>query len=386
MSTYPQLGGNWWVDAMKTQPEWPESKGSLTFVDLFSGVGGLSLGFKFASLSQGYTPTSILACDLLPRARAVYEQNFSPSFGTEEDVTSLTHYKLNADDASFAEEPKLAAKFAWLQGKVDVVLAGPPCQGHSNLNNKTRRNDPRNRLYLEVPAFAIAAGARIVIIENVPGVVFDQGGVVDASRKLLEAAGYFVQGRVLSADKLGWPQTRSRFFLIATKAPTTVSIEDAELNFGTGLKPHLSWLIGDLQDEVDVSHGDVMLRCPPLSSENQVRLKWFTDNPDERNLPNSLRPPCQQGDHTRGSSYGRMSIDKPSPTLTTGLFTPGRGRFVHPTRERMLSAREAARIQGFPDWFQFGEPGRTDLSTWIGNAVPSILGYAASAVALGSLN
>lgn len=386
MLSYPQLGGNWWAEAIKTQPEWPKLQRSLAFVDLFSGVGGLSLGFKFASLSRGYTPISVLACDLLPRARAVYERNFSPSFGTEADVTALTHYRLNADDGSFAEKPRLVQKFAQLKGKVDVVLAGPPCQGHSNLNNKTRRNDPRNRLYLEVPAFAIAVGARIVIIENVPGVVFDQGGVVDATRKLLEDAGYFVQGKVLSADKLGWPQTRSRFFLIATKSVTKVSIEDAELNFGTGLKPELSWLISDLQDEVREDHGNVMLQCPPLSSENRARLKWFTDNPNARNLPNSLRPPCQQGEHTRGSSYGRMSLDKPSPTLTTGLFTPGRGRFVHPTRERMLSAREAARIQGFPDWFEFGDTGRTDLSTWIGNAVPSILGFAAGSVALTSLD
>ena len=83
------------------------------------------------------------------------------------------------------------------------------------------------------------------------------------------------------------------------------------------------------------------------------------------------------------ANYGRMDPDKPAPTLTTGYATPGRGRFIHPTKPRTLLPREAARIQGFPDWFSFQagdeQPPRASLNTWLGNAVPSILGFVAVA-------
>ena len=83
-----------------------------------------------------------------------------------------------------------------------------------------------------------------------------------------------------------------------------------------------------------------------------------------------------------------MWWEKPAPTLTTGFLTAGRGRFIHPKLPRTLSPREAARIQGFPDWFDFSvtdgdPPTKRELATWIGNAVPSVLGHAATLSALG---
>lgn len=376
---------SWWSSYLTQRVENSKSAEHLTYVDMFSGVGGLSLGFSLAASLKGFQPTSLLACDLLAGAREVYEENFEPKYGTVADVTLLTNYELNEDDHSFRVLPTLAEDFSHLRGKVDVVLAGPPCQGHSNLNNKTRRDDPRNRLYLEVPAFAIAVGARSVIIENVPGVVLDKEGVVESTKILLEQAGYFVQGKVIKASSIGWPQTRSRYFLIATKLRPDISLDQVTDLFADGLDDSLWWLIKDLEGTVTEKHEEIMLRCPPLSSDNRKRLAWYSENSEARNLPNYLRPPCQQNEHTRGSSYGRMDQFKPAPTLTTGLFTPGRGRFIHPVEERMLSAREAARIQGFPDWFNFSPTspaGRTKLATWIGNAVPSILGFAAGLVAV----
>src|SRR5690625_7435125 len=94
-----------------------------------------------------------------------------------------------------------------LVGRVDVVLAGPPCQGHSNLNNRSRRNDRRNELYLTVPAVAVALQTPIVIIENVPAVVHDWPEVVPTARRLWEAEGYSVTDGMISADDLGWLQT-----------------------------------------------------------------------------------------------------------------------------------------------------------------------------------
>ncbi|MXW69195.1 MAG: DNA cytosine methyltransferase, partial [Acidimicrobiia bacterium] len=95
------------------------------------------------------------------------------------------------------------------------------------------------------------------------------------------------------------------------------------------------------------------------------------------------RPPSHQNGTSYGSVYGRMLEDRPAPTLTTGFMSPGRGRYVHPTRRRTLTLREAARIQGFPDNYRFvvtpkDPPQPTRIAQWIGNAVPMSLGYAAA--------
>src|SRR5690606_30968289 len=97
----------------------------------------------------------------------------------------------------------------------------------------------------------------------------------------------------------------------------------------------------------------------------------------------SERPESHRNGTTYMSVYGRMYKDEPAPTITTGFMSPGRGRFVHPTRPRVLTAREAARLQGFPDTYRFvvdsgSPPGRTLLAKWIGDAVPMPLGFAAA--------
>jgi DNA (cytosine-5)-methyltransferase 1 len=119
---------------------------------------------------------------------------------------------------------------------------------------------------------------------------------------------------------------------------------------------------------------------PVLSQENQARVDYLFRHA-KYELPNAERPDCHKEGHTYPSVYGRMYPDKPAQTITTGFLTPGRGRFVHPTRPRVITPREAARIQGFPDNFQFVvngyDPARNAVTKWIGDAVPSILGYAA---------
>ena len=105
-----------------------------------------------------------------------------------------------------------------------MVLGRTALSGHSNLNNHSAGR-PRNELYLTVPAFAIATGASMVVVENVPAVVHDRQQVVASTRNLLEAAGYEVTlGRVF-ADRMGWPQTRQRFFLLARKGARPMEIE-----------------------------------------------------------------------------------------------------------------------------------------------------------------
>jgi DNA (cytosine-5)-methyltransferase 1 len=108
-----------------------------------------------------------------------------------------------------------------------------------------------------------------------------------------------------------------------------------------------------------------------MTQENQRRVKYLFRK-DVHDLPNRLRPPCHRDkDHSYVSMYGRMHWDKPAQTITGGFGSMGQGRFVHPTRPRTLTAHEAARLQGFPDFFDFSSvKGVTALREMIGNAVP----------------
>jgi len=292
----------------------------------------------------------------------------------------LVNFQLNGsgDEATFFGPPTVAPKIAHLRGSLDVVMAGPPCQGHSNLNNHSRRDDDRNDLYLTVPAMAVALEIPMVIIENVPGVVHDHRSVVSTTISLLRSSGYHVTFGVHDAAAMGWPQTRKRFFLIASRdvVPLEVGLVAAALATDSTLP--VTWALNSAR----VSDRDAFMdELPAISKENQRRVNFLFEN-ELHELPNSERPECHREGTTYKSVYGRMRADQPAPTLTAGFLSPGRGRFTHPTEPRALKPREAARVQGFPNDYSFelpsGTPPRTHLAKWIGNAVPMPLGFAAA--------
>lgn len=314
-------------------------------------------------------------------ATLVYATNHLSRRRTSRSARTLIDYGIRktSGGATFTYAPELVdgGIAEALQG-VDLVMAGPPCQGHSNLNNETRRSDPRNSLYLTVPAFATAVGAPMCIIENVPAVVNDRDGVVDTARQLFESAGYHVTMGILSASDMGWPQTRKRHFLVARRDRSPVPL--AHVAYVMRDEPRsLWWAIGDLEDALG-EH--VLDQVSELSNENQARIDWLFDN-DEHDLALDVRPVSHRNGTSYMAVYGRLWKDRPAPTITTGFMSPGRGRYTHPTRRRVLTPREAARLQGFPDTYRFvvdpaRPPSRRLLAKWIGDAVPMPLGYAAA--------
>jgi DNA (cytosine-5)-methyltransferase 1 len=380
---------SWWGSYLRgAKPQVNRDHQPLKFIDLFSSVGGLSLGASEAVSALGMRGIAQLAADVDSRALQVYRSNFRPRQTISDSVRNMIDFRVSGTDytAKFAYHPTIIDdRLSSIAGSVDLVLAGPPCQGHSSLNNHSRHNDPKNLLYLTVPAAAVALDARHVVIENVPNVVRDKNGVVETTIQLLRNSGYSVTSGVLGAHRLGWPQTRKRFFIVASRDAEPVPLEIVSKGFERDAMP-LWWLISDLTTASSKSV-DIMDAVPEMSAENRQRINWLFDN-DEYNLPNAIRPDCHKEGHTYPSTYGRMYPDQPAPTITGGFVTPGRGRFIHPTQRRVLTPREAARIQGFPDWFEFSSPAghppnRTELAQWIGNAVPPILGFAATLSALG---
>ena len=375
----------------------------LRTADLFCGVGGLSAGVRIAAAEFGREVRCELAVDTDAEALAVFQRNHRPGQISTESVRALLDYRVRGDgrDAAFVYAPELLDPLIAEQcDGVDLVVAGPPCQGHSNLNNHSRRADRRNHLYLSVVAFAVATRARAVVIENVAAVVHDANQVVASATALLETAGYAVETGVLAAHEMGWPQTRKRHFLVACAADGCLLDEPAAVAgwaVGNGPVPltkmadalrsaeqrSVMWAIGGGQ----ALSGDARLHeLPEIRGTNRERIAWLFDN-DAHDLALTERPESHRDGTTYGASYGRMHADRPSPTITTGYTTPGRGRFVHPTLPRTISHAEAARLQGFPDRYCFEpSPGRVatsaQLSKWIGNAVTIPLGYAAALSAL----
>lgn len=360
----------------------------LRAVDAFSGCGGLTLGVTQAALAVGRQLHSIAAIDVDEGGLAVHQSNFNDTHALATSVSSVVdfHVSGSGDASRFAYEPEVIhPALAGEAGNIDVLLAGPPCQGHSNLNNRTRREDPRNLLYLTAVALAVALKSRFVIIENVPEVVSDRSNVVVTAKALLRSSGYkFIDSSVLAAHEMGWPQTRKRFFLIAAfDSKKSVGLTLSGAAAGLKRKPYgLGWAIGDLVESAgDIDRAGVMDSVPVLSEENLARIAWLFEN-DKHNLPNEERPDCHKDGHSYPSVYGRMYWDRPAQTITTGFLTPGRGRYIHPLVPRVITPREAARIQAFPDNFRFvvngHDPARTSLSKWIGDAVPPVLGYAAA--------
>jgi DNA (cytosine-5)-methyltransferase 1 len=347
-------------------PRQSRSVSTISVVDLFSGCGGMSIGIAEAARRSRTKFRVGLAVD---NDRAVVEA-FRRGLRTDNvvagDIASIFGGRLGGSLTT--EECSIRRTV----GHTDILVGGPPCQGHSDLNNHTRRKDPRNELFLKMARAAEVLRPSFVVIENVPAVRNDLGSVVTRTEAALERLGYFVATRVLDLSKIGVPQKRKRFVLLASKhgpAPEHV-LDSVERRLEDHATRPVSWAISDL---VNLENGEVYDRPSRLSVANRARVEFLFAN-GLFDLPNPQRPACHQLTHSYVSMYGRMHWDKPAQTITTGFGSVGQGRYVHPLLPRTITPHEAARIQTFPDWFRFeGLRSRTTLSKAIGNAVPPLL-------------
>lgn len=347
----------------------------ITIIDLFSGGGGLSLGVHEGLKNMGFEPRSVLAADLDLSALRLLQHHFDPLILRNKNVESLLQYQIDhtQENPSFYSSPKVVDdELSAYRGKVDLLVGGPPCQGHSNLNNWTRRKDPRNLLYYTLPAMALALDIPNIIIENVRAIQNASENVVETTEKLFTAAGYKVEQVILNASEFGVAQARHRHFLVASKNQN-LDIKNCLDSFKV---PAISFAEA-VTDLPKLSFKNKLIETVgELSEKNVRRVDYLHDNNID-NLPNHERPECHQEDHTYPSVYGRIRPDRPMTTITTGFASPGRGRYVHPFERRVINIREAARLQSFPDWYwePIEELGLTrgDLNKIIGDAVPAQL-------------
>lgn len=363
----------------------PLPMSAVTSVDLFCGAGGLTHGLSEAARSMGLELRPRLAVDLDAEALEIYQRNIGVDAALIREIRSIMDYHVQGSglEARFGYKPKILDPLvADLAHGVDLVVAGPPCQGHSNFNNRTRRADQRNLLYLSAPAFAVACQATALIIENVPDVLSDKHNVVASARALLVKSGYSISEAVLHADRFGVAQTRRRHFLLAVRNPK-IEFHLSELVLGLEVPPlTVSQVLRDLVGWEGRSFFD---SAATLSKDNQKRVDWLFDK-GEDDLPDHIRPLCHQNGHTYKSVYGRLKWQDSAGTITTGFLSPGRGRYIHPKERRGLTPHEGARLQGFPDSFSFvdaaSRSSKKTLAKVIGGAVPPPLGYAVGVATL----
>ncbi len=309
-----------WLSSL-TPPGPTESRGIVRVVDVFAGCGGLTLGVAEAARALGLKLEPRLAIDLDGDALDVYGRNFPEAEICARSVEDLI------DTPGAKHFTEIEQQLAYQHPQVDLLIGGPPCQGHSNLNNHTRWADERNELYLAMARFCEIFQPKHVIIENVPGVQRDSSQVAQRTWKLLERLGYQVSTGVLDASQLGSAQIRKRSVTLASRC-ITPNVAQAQLEASVEPRP-LNWAIGDLR----VDEENVPFDTPSRSNaENQARIKYMFDN-GLHDLPNELRPDCHRlKKHSYTPMYGRLHGDRPSPTITTGFGSMGRGRFVHPFR------------------------------------------------------
>lgn len=354
--------------ATKHRPAFEEinSNDTISLVDLFCGAGGITLGIFEAAKSFNKKVKIELAVDFDEKALSVYIDNFPKANTTLSDVLSIFESEINAP--LNPTEEKLREKIVGL----DFLVGGPPCQGHSDLNNFSRRKDQKNALYFVMARAAKIFNPNFIIIENVPGAKHDRDNVFNKTANELEMLGYDVSFETINLFELGVPQKRKRLILVASK-DKNLKIDEMISAYKTTNKS-LQWAIQDL---MHLDYEDVLMDTPSKpSKDNMNRIKYLFDN-DLFDLPNEQRPPChQKGNHTYKSIYGRMKWEEPSQTITSGFYSMCMGRYVHPELPRTLTAHEAARLQFFPDYFSFQKAkNRTSLATIIGNAVPPKLSF-----------
>jgi DNA (cytosine-5)-methyltransferase 1 len=353
----------------KTAPVIRTTEREVRVVDLFAGCGGLSVGVAEACRALNLRMFPVYANDVDPAILDIYCLNFPSASVHCAPIESILDGACG--EVATTAERRLASDLNY----VDLVIGGPPCQGHSDFNNHTRNDDPKNELYLRMARFCEIIRPQHVIIENVPGVERDKRGVATRTWNRLRELGYFVDSGILDSSRLGVAQKRKRSITIASLARVP-SVKDALT--AVEVRPRdLRWAIDDLRFPNPVIGDSAVFDRPPQPNPtNRARIDYLFDN-GLWELPDEQRPDCHRlKDHSYGSVYGRLHWDRPTPTITTGFGTMGRGRFVHPAERRTITPHEAARIQFFPDFFNFGDSSRSLVQKVIGNAVPPKLGYA----------
>lgn len=343
-----------------------------TFIDLFSGAGGLTLGL----VNAGWRPR--LAVEHWDDAVETYRANFTDHPVFDRDIAELTEAKLRD----------------YLNETPDWVVGGPPCTGFSTVG-KRDREDPRNALVHHYARVVSILKPKNFLIENVLGM--RDMGFVQPICSLFRSIGYAVAPMVVCSADFGVPQLRRRVIFVGDRdgrlfdqpLPTHAEREWVSVWDAIGdlpeVKPGETKTAYDKEPFTDyqraMRQGSSVLQGHDVSDHPASLVEAISHIPDGGNrqsIPPHLQP--KSGFH---NSYSRLNSKQPAVAVTQNMGKPSGTRCVHPKQHRGLTAREGARLQGFPDLFHF-KGGIVSQRLQIANAVSPILGRALG-IALGDV-
>ena len=353
---------------------------NLKIIDLFAGVGGLSIGFKKA----GYKVEFAVEID----------KQISESYVFNNPKTIL----FNDDIKNIVSEKKL------LKYKPDIIVGGPPCQGFSmagaRIRKQSNKKDSRNNLFTYYYELVKQLKPTFFLFENVKGILTMENGEVFkniiktfSDRDKLNGDRYYVYYDIFNALDFGIPQKRERVFIIGSL--------NKELDFKRIIEktkkqilqkyPHFFDKVTVWDAISNLKNEDVNGVIEGLIPTNQFQEFLASQNRTTNHIkPNHSKivldrvNKIQEGENytklnenirsIHSGSYGRLNKNEQAPTITTRFDTPSGGRFIHPLEDRALTPREGARIQTFPDDFEF-KGTKTSIYKQIGNAVPPKLAF-----------
>jgi DNA (cytosine-5)-methyltransferase 1 len=360
-----------------------------TAISLFSGAGGCSLGFQQSNYDIRF------AVDIDADAVESYRRNFPKTICEKADVREFS--------------ATLLLERARLQpGELDILLGGPPCQGFSSAGVKAGK-DPRNSLLLHYVRLLEGVRPKWFLMENVEGLLTNGGGshIRDAVAEFLEA-GYSVNVEKVYAQGYGVPQRRKRVLIVGNRIGHDFVFPDPVTQFSGNIfrkgETTFSTAVGDLPPAAENPNQTVAFRktpqnelqsclrgdvqavndhySPVLSKILLERVEGLRSGQTMKDLPEHLQhesfrrrafrrvmdgtPVEKRGGAPSGLK--RLFANEPSLTITSAATR----EFVHPIENRLLTLRECARLQTFPDWFEFAGSAASRIRQ-IGNAIPPIL-------------
>lgn len=377
-----------------------------TCLDLFAGAGGLTEGLRQAGF------------------RSVFANEISPAY-SETLKKNHTNSEIETGDIRSLNAEKIRKRLGLAKGELDLLAGGPPCQGFSVNAPVRSTEDERNHLFLDYLKFVEAFNPKVVLIENVPGMIsFEKGQTVSDILSCLRQLGYDAAVRVLYAAHYGVPQMRWRTIFIANRIgidptdmfpipshfalgranfttrylgrslvidakkldylPKNVTVAEAlsdlppiENGGGADIMPYKKQPETDYQRHMRKNAEMIYNHVSAgLGKANLDRLPHIPPGGSWRDIPFDLLPTgmkrARRSDHTK--RYGRLHPEGIGSTILTKC-DPHWGTYIHPEQDRIISVREAARIQSFPDAFRF-YGSLTEQYEQVGNAVPPLFAKA----------
>lgn len=337
-----------------------------TAIDLFSGAGGLSLGAEKAGIDVS------LAVEKDKFSVDTFKSNHPNATVLDKDITKIDVSKLNVHSPF-------------------IIFGGPPCQGFSLSNTKTRNQENRNNLLFQsffdwVDHFK----PKWFLFENVEGIVsYNKGKTVDEIQQLFEGIGYKVNKDVLTASDYGVPQDRNRFIMVGNqmghefefpeKSSKKVTVQEAisdlpDLANGD-LYESKAYQINNVSDYSKLMRNGCMESTQNYVSRNAdyviERYSYIKPGQNWKAIPELLMSNYANRNNCHSGIYKRLDPSKPSVVISNYR----KNMLIHPTQDRGLSVREAARLQSFPDDFKFCGT-LMYIQQQIGNAVPPLMAEA----------